>query len=71
MGEMMVAYNILVEKPVGRSPLARRRRRRVDDIWMDLQEVECGYMDRIGLAQDRDKWWTLASLVINSRDPEM
>jgi len=71
MGEKMVAYNFLVEKPDGRRPLARRRRRCVDDIRMDLQEVECGYMNRIGLAQDRDKCWTLVNLVMNSRVPEM
>ena len=42
MGEMMVAYNILVKKPEGRSPLARRRRRWMEDIWMDLQDVNVG-----------------------------
>jgi len=35
----------------------------VDNIRMDLQEVGCGYMDWIGLAQDRDRWWTLVSSV--------
>jgi len=45
-----------VEKPEGKRPLRRPRRRWVDNIRMDLQEVECGYMDWIGLAQDRDRW---------------
>jgi len=37
----------------------------VDNIRMDLQEVGCGYMDLIGLALDRDRWWTLVSAVMN------
>jgi len=41
----------------------------VDNIRMDLQEVGCGYMDWIGLAQDRDRWWTLVSAVMNLRVP--
>jgi len=44
-------------------------RRWVDNIRMDLQEVGCGYMDWIGLAQDRDGWWTLVSAVMNLRVP--
>ena len=44
-------------------------RRWVDNIKMDLQEVGCGYMDWIGLAQDRDRWWTLVSAVMNLRVP--
>ena len=36
-------------------------------IRMDLQEVGCGYMDWIGLAQDRDRWRTLVSAVMNRR----
>jgi len=39
----------------GKEPLGRPRRRRADNIRMDLQEVGCGYMDWIGLAQDRDR----------------
>jgi hypothetical protein len=39
----------------------------VDSIRMDLQEVGCGYMDWIGLAQDRDRWRTLVSAVMNLR----
>ena len=46
-----------------------RRRRWVDNIKMDLQEVGCGYMDWIGLAQDRDRWRTLVSAVMNLRVP--
>jgi len=41
----------------------------VAHIRMDLQEVGCGYMDRIGLAQDTDRWWTLVSAVMNLRVP--
>ena len=54
-------YRFLVGKPEGRRP----RRRWVDNIRTHLQEVGCGYMDRIGLAQDRDRWWTLVSAVMN------
>ena len=49
--------------------LGRPRRRWVDNIRMDLQEVGCGYMDWIGLAQDRDRWRTLVSAVMNFRVP--
>jgi len=45
---------VLVVKPEGKIPLGRPRRRWVDNIRTDLQEVGCGYMDWIGLAQDRD-----------------
>jgi len=41
--------------PEGKRPLGRPRRRWVDNIRMDLQEVGCGYMDWIGLAQDRER----------------
>jgi len=41
----------------------------VNNIRMDLQEVECGYMDWIGLTQDRDRWRTLVSAVMNLRVP--
>ena len=62
-------YRVLVGKPEGKRPLGRPRRRWVDNIKMDLQEVGCGYMDWIGLAQDRDRWRTLVSKVMNLRVP--
>jgi len=66
MGEERRVYRFLVGKPEGRRQHGRPRRRWVD-IGMDLQEVGCGYMDWIGLAQDRDRWRTLVSAVMNLR----
>ena len=62
-------YRVLLGKPEGRRPLLRPRRRLVDNIKMDVQEVGCGYMDWIGLAQDRERWRKLVSAVMNLRVP--
>ena len=69
MGGVRGMYRVLVGKLEGKRPLGRTRRRWVDNIKMDLQEVGCGYMDWIGLAQDRDRWRTLVSAVMNLRVP--
>ena len=69
MGEERGVYRVLLEKPEGRRPLGRPRRRCVNNIRLDLQDVGCGYMDWIGLAQDRDRWRTLVSAVMNLRVP--
>jgi hypothetical protein len=45
------------------------KRRREDNIKIDLQEVGCGDMDWIELAQDRDRWWTLATAAMILRFP--
>ena len=55
MGERRGVYRVLVGKPEGKRPLGRPRRRWEDNIKMDLQEVGCGGMDLIELAQDRDR----------------
>jgi len=69
MGEERGTYRVLVGKPDGKRSLGRPRRRWVDNIRMDLQEVGCGYMDWIGLARDRDRRQTLVSTVMNLRVP--
>ena len=69
MDEERGAYRFLVGKPEGKRPLGRSRRRWVDNIRMDLQEVGCGYVNWIGLAQDRDRWRKLVSAVMNIRVP--
>jgi len=69
MGVDRGVYRVLVGKPEGKRPLGRPRRRWVDNIRLDLQEVGCAYMDWIGLAQDRDRWRTLVSAVMNLRVP--
>ena len=56
MGEGRGMYRVLVGKLEGRRPLGRPRRRWDDNMEMDLQEVGCGGMDWIELAQDGDKW---------------
>jgi len=60
---------VLVGKPEGMRPLGRLGFGRVDNFRLDLQEVGCMYMDCIGLAQDRDRWRTLVSAVMNLRVP--
>ena len=65
MGEERVVYRVLVGKPEGKRSLWRPRRRWVYNIRMDVQEVGCGYMDWIGRVQDRDRWRTLVSAVMN------
>ena len=71
MGEERGVYRVLVGKPEGKRTLGRPRRRWVDNIRMDLQEVGCGYVDWIGLAQDRDRWRTLVNAVMNLRVHKM
>ena len=60
-----VIYRVLVGKSEGKRPLGTPRCRWEDDDKMDLQEVGCGSMDWIGLAQDRDRWWALVYVVMN------
>jgi hypothetical protein len=55
-GEKKNAYRLLVGKPEGKRQLGRLRRRRVDNIRMNLGEVGWGDVDWIGLAQDRNRW---------------
>jgi len=68
-GEEREVYKVLMGKPEGKRPLGRPRRRWVDNIRMNLQEVGSGYVDWIGLAQDRDRWRTLVSAVMSLRVP--
>jgi len=69
MVEELWVYRVLVGKPEGKRPLEKPRRTWVDNIRTDLQKVGCGYMDWIGLAQDRDRWRMLVSAVMNLRAP--
>jgi hypothetical protein len=68
-GEERGVYRVLVGKPEGNRPPGRPRRRWEDNIRMDLQEVGCGCVDWLGLAQDRDRWRAFVSAVRNLRVP--
>ena len=69
MGERRGVYRVMVGKTEGKRPLGRSRRRWVDNIKMDFQEVGCGGVDWIELAQDRDRWRILVNAVMNLRVP--
>jgi len=58
-------WRVLVGKPEGNRPLGRPWHNWEDNINMDLQEVVCGGMDWIELAQDRDRWQALVNMVMN------
>jgi hypothetical protein len=62
-------YRVLVLKPEGKKLLGRPRLRWEDNIKVDVQEVGCGGVNWIGLAQDRDSWRALVNVVMNLRVP--
>jgi hypothetical protein len=65
LGESRCVYRVLEGKPEGKRPLGRPRHRWEDNIKMDLQDVRCGGMDWIDLAQDRDLWRAVVNAVMN------
>jgi hypothetical protein len=69
MGDRRGLYRVLVGKPEGKRPLGRPIRRWEDNIKIDLQEMVCGGMDWIYLAQDRERWLALVIEVMNLRVP--
>ena len=69
MGERRDVYRVVMGKPEGKRPLGRPRRRWEDNCKADFQEVGCGGMDWIDLAQDRDCWRALVNAVMNLRVP--
>ena len=70
LGEGRGVHRVLVGKPEGKRLLWRPRLRWEDNIKMDLQEVGGGCGDWIELAQDRDRWRALVSMVRNLRVPK-
>jgi hypothetical protein len=65
MRERRGVYRVLVGKPEEKRPLGSPRHRWEDNIKMDLQEVVCGGVDWIELAQERDRWQALVTAVMN------
>jgi len=71
MGQGRGVYRVLVGKPEGKRPLGIHRWRWEDNIKMDLQKVGGGCGDWMELAQDRDRWLALVSMVMNLQVPKM
>jgi hypothetical protein len=66
-GERRGVNKLLVEKPAGKRQMGRPRRRWEDNIKMDVQEVGCGVLDWIELAEDRSRWQANVNAVMNIR----
>ena len=67
MEEMRGLYRVLVVKSEEKRPLGRHRHIWEDNIKIDVQQVGCGGVDWIGVAQDRDRWRALVNAVMNLR----
>jgi hypothetical protein len=67
MGEERKVYKVLVGKPEGKRPPGRPRRRWEDGVIMDLREIGLRGVDWIRLSQDRDRWRSVVSAVMNLR----
>ena len=69
MGEARGVHRVLMGKPEGKRPMGRPGLRWEDNIKTYLQEVGCGGMDWIKVAQDRDRWWALMNVIMNFTVP--
>ena len=69
MEEGRSAFKILTGKPTGKRPLRRPRRRREDNIGMDLEEIGINAGNRVDSAQDRNYWRALVNATLNFRFP--
>jgi hypothetical protein len=69
IGERRGVYSIFVEKPEGKIPIGRPRRRWEDNVKMDLQLMGCVGMDWVQLSQGRVRWWAVVNAVMNFRVP--
>jgi hypothetical protein len=69
IGDGRGVYRVLVERPEGKRPLGRPRRRWEDNIKLELREIGIDGAKWIRLAQDRIRWRSCVNTVMNLRVP--